>query len=81
PHTPVEFEGSDMDGFELYRRVRMAPTLTRIPVFLTCTTDDADIILAAMRLGVDHVMRQPADAEFIVAAMRGREARDEMLTS
>ncbi len=73
----LKYGTSDMDGFELYRRVRYFPQFARIPVFLTVSATEKDVIHAAMRLGIDHVLQRPADPEFIVAALRGREARQD----
>ena len=75
----LRYEGSDMDGFELYRRIKLYPPLLRVPVFLSMEGDDKDVVHAAIRLGVDHVVKRPVDPEFIVAVLRGREAREEQL--
>jgi CheY-like chemotaxis protein len=73
----LKFEGSEIDGVELYRRALQLPHIRRIPMFLIVDLDDKDVLHAAMRLGIDHVITKPVDPEFIVAALRGRKNREE----
>ncbi len=74
----MTYEDKEMDGFEVYRLIRLLPALRHVPVFLTLHTNDKDIIHTAIRLGIDHVLQRPVDAEFIAAAVRGREVRQEL---
>ncbi len=73
--SEVKFTGSSADGFELHRRVRAVPALTYVPFFFTVRITDRDVLLAALRTGVDHVLVKPADPEFILAAMDGKRHR------
>ena len=71
----VRFGPGDGDGFELYRRVRQFPPLVHAPFFFALGMTDNDILHAALRVGVDHVLQKPVDPEFIVAAIEGKRQK------
>ena len=73
--SEVKFTGSNTDGFELYRRVRGVPAMVMAPFFFTVRITDRDVLLAALRTGVDHILVKPADGEFILAAIDGKHHR------
>lgn len=73
--SEVRFTGTSIDGFELHRRVRAVPAMVMAPFFFTVSIKDRDVLLAALRTGVDHILVKPADPEFILAAMDGKRHR------
>ncbi len=73
--SEVRFTGTTIDGFELHRRVRAVPAMVMAPFFFTVRITDRDVLLAALRTGVDHILVKPADPEFIMAAMDGKRHR------
>jgi PleD family two-component response regulator len=73
--SEVRFPSTTIDGFELHRRVRAVPAMVMAPFFFTVRITDRDVLLAALRTGVDHILVKPADPEFIMAAMDGKRHR------
>lgn len=71
----AKYSASAIDGFELFRRVREVPATSIVPFFFIVRMTDRDMLLAALRTGVDHVLVKPADPEFILAAIDGRRHR------
>jgi CheY-like chemotaxis protein/predicted Zn-dependent protease with MMP-like domain len=72
----AKYASSTTDGFELYRRVHAVPATSLVPFFFTVRITDRDMLLAALRTGVDHVLVKPADPEFILAAIDGKRHRN-----
>ncbi len=71
----AKYSMSPIDGFELYRRVHAVPATSVVPFFFVVRITDRDMLLAALRTGVDHVLVKPADPEFILAAIDGKRHR------
>lgn len=74
----AKFTAPSVDGFELYRRVHAVPATSRVPFFFIVRITDRDMLLAALRTGVDHVLVKPADPDFILAAIDGRRHRQSL---
>ncbi len=72
----AKYASSAVDGFELYRRVHAVPATSVVPFFFIVRITDRDMLLAALRTGVDHVLVKPADPEFILAAIDGKRHRN-----
>jgi diguanylate cyclase (GGDEF)-like protein len=59
-----------MDGYELVRRLRIAPETSRTPViFLTAEYDEADAAELARAAGVSNVLRKPCKPADVLAAV------------
>jgi len=59
-----------MDGYELVRRLRIAPGTARTPViFLTAEYDDGDATELARAAGVTRVLRKPCKPADVLAAV------------
>jgi CheY-like chemotaxis protein len=76
--SEAKFTGASVDGFELYRRVHAVPATSRVSFFFVVRITDRDMLLAALRTGVDHVLVKPADPEFILAAIDGKKHRQSL---
>lgn len=74
----AKYAAPSVDGFELYRRVHAVPSTSRVPFFFVVRITDRDMLLAALRTGVDHVLVKPADPEFILAAIDGKRHRQSL---
>jgi CheY-like chemotaxis protein len=74
----AKYTAPSVDGFELYRRVHAVPATSRVPFFFIVRMTDRDMLLAALRTGVDHVLVKPADPEFILAAIDGKKHRQSL---
>lgn len=72
----AKYSASPTDGFELFRHVHAVPATSRVPFFFIVRITDRDMLLAALRTGVDHVLVKPADPEFILAAIDGKRHRN-----
>jgi DNA-binding response OmpR family regulator len=69
----------DMNGYQLYERVRENPEWIVIPfIFLTARTMDSDIRYGK-ELGVDDYLTKPIRAGDLLAAVRGRLRRTQEL--
>jgi len=72
----------DMDGFEVYRRLRQNPDTASIPVlFLTARSDEIDQILG-LELGADDYVVKPISPRVLVARINSllRRLRERMRT-
>jgi DNA-binding response OmpR family regulator len=70
----------DMNGYQLYERVRENPEWLLIPfIFLTARTMDSDIRYGK-ELGVDDYLTKPIRTTDLLAAVRGKLYRAEQLT-
>jgi DNA-binding response OmpR family regulator len=70
----------DMNGYQLYERVRENPEWVLIPfIFLTARTMDSDIRYGK-ELGVDDYLTKPIRTADLLAAVRGKLNRAEQLT-
>ncbi len=69
-----------MNGYQLYERVRANPQWTKIPfLFLTARTLDSDIRYGK-ELGVDDYLTKPIQPEDLLAVVRGKLRRAEQIT-
>lgn len=71
----------DMNGYQLYERVRENPRWTIIPfIFLTARTLDSDIRYGK-ELGVDDYLTKPIRANDLLAIVRGKLRRSKQLVA
>jgi DNA-binding response OmpR family regulator len=71
----------DMNGYQLYDRVRQNPAWVSIPfIFLTARTMDSDIRYGK-ELGVDDYLTKPIRAADLLAAVRGKLRRAQQLAA
>jgi DNA-binding response OmpR family regulator len=69
-----------MNGYQLYERVRANPLWTTIPfLFLTARTLDSDIRYGK-ELGVDDYLTKPIQPEDLLAVVRGKLRRAQQIT-
>lgn len=60
----------DGDGFELTRRIRAEPSLTRLPIImLTARVEDTDVIVG-LELGADDYIAKPFNPREVVTRVR-----------
>jgi len=77
-HTPslilseVTFPGVEMDGFELFRRVRSSEHLAQIPFLMMTYPEDVRIVRAGLRMGVDYFISKPLHIDLVVAVVEGK---------
>jgi DNA-binding response OmpR family regulator len=70
----------DMNGYQLYERVRESPNWVIIPfIFLTARTMDSDVRYGK-ELGVDDYLTKPIRIADLLAAVRGKLHRAQQLT-
>lgn len=70
----------DMNGYQLYERVRQNPAWVIIPfIFLTARTMDSDIRYGK-ELGVDDYLTKPIRSADLLATVRGKLHRAKQLT-
>jgi DNA-binding response OmpR family regulator len=70
----------NMNGYQLYERVRENPDWTFIPfIFLTARTLDSDINYGK-ELGADDYLTKPIRSSELVAVVRGKLRRSQQLT-
>ncbi len=60
-----------IDGYELCRRIKTAPSTRRLPVMLLTSLESPDDVLAGLECGADSFVSKPFDAEVLL----GRIAR------
>ena len=71
----------DMNGYQLYERVRQNPDWVSIPfIFLTARTMDSDIRYGK-ELGVDDYLTKPIRAADLLAVVRGKLRRAQQLAA
>jgi DNA-binding response OmpR family regulator len=71
----------DMNGYQLYERVRQNSSWVSIPfIFLTARTMDSDIRYGK-ELGVDDYLTKPIRAADLLAAVRGKLRRAQQLNT
>jgi diguanylate cyclase (GGDEF)-like protein len=60
----------NMDGFTLVRRMRAEPLLMGVPViFHTANYDESEIHRLARAIGIQHILRKPAEPQEILRAV------------
>jgi phosphate regulon transcriptional regulator PhoB len=68
----------DADGFELCRRIRQSPVLSRTPVlFLTARSDEVDRVLG-LEIGGDDYMTKPFSPRELIARVKAHLRREQM---
>ncbi|WP_176256676.1 ATP-binding response regulator [Derxia lacustris] len=68
-----------LDGAGLLAELRQLPPMRAVPVLFTCRAADRASLRAAMDCGADDVLAKPLRAAELLAAVRARLARAELL--
>jgi signal transduction histidine kinase len=59
-----------MDGFEVCRRIRAAPTLAEVPIIILTALDSRDALLKGIESGADDFLSKPVDRRELIARVR-----------
>ena len=63
PHT---------DGFDFFQKTRSDPRLCQIPFLMMTKSDDARIMRAGLRIGVDHFIPKPLHVGYMISIIEGK---------
>ena len=66
------FPCSHKDGFDFFQKTRSDPRLCHIPFLMMTNSDDARIMRAGLRLGVDYFIPKPLHVGYMISIIEGK---------
>ena len=60
------------DGFDFFQKTRLDPRLCHIPFLMMTKSDDARIMRAGLRIGVDYFIPQPLHVGYMISIIEGK---------
>jgi len=73
----MDIEMPDMNGLELLAIIKKEPTWATIPIMMASSTDDKEIVIAAIQAGAnDYIVKPFSKKQFIEKMLRLIKAND-----
>jgi PleD family two-component response regulator len=66
------FPSSQIDGFDFFQKTRSDPRLCQIPYLIMTKSDDARIVRAGLRIGVDYFIPKPIHIGYMISIIEGK---------
>ena len=66
------FPQLNTDGFEFFHRTRLDERWSQIPFLMMTKTDDAHVMRAGLRMGIDHFIPKPVHIGSMIAMIEGK---------
>jgi CheY-like chemotaxis protein/antitoxin component HigA of HigAB toxin-antitoxin module len=66
------FKNSQVDGVAFFKKLQENALLKQVPFIFISSLTDRKIIQAGLRLGVDHFITKPVDADLLLAIIDGK---------